>query len=385
MTEERTLGYGYQSGGAGFITDVVYPNGKVLRVPPIPKSNRGGWYYHPLLKQKNGKRIVLGRSDVGRKAAADTMTEMLEIAYEQGNWEIPTVFSPLVGEHEVNQASIVGNRGAAAVTLPATFGAIRFAIGPRNHYQASGEWLVEVTIPTAVLTAMTKTIPKALTPACQTVVIQINSEEAEEYVDKLLSVGPIDAFTDFFKGRVTLKEGFGFKDVSVSGDGIGEWLQTLKFHMPYDKQHFSDAKNEYNGITISSDEEDPVTGRPMYTSNYVISDTVLSLSATWRQAYITEDATEAFGHLSTIFAASGVVFNLETLRKYDSITRVTKHFVKQLSVQIPEGGEHNRGGHTFVITPEDFKVTSCGYVSDEENFIDDAKRQALADIQTLVD
>jgi len=100
---------------------------------------------------------------------------------------------------------------------------------------------------------------------------------------------------------------------------------------------------------------------------------------------MSDKTLESFEALSTILEASGVRFKVETTRMYDPSSQTQKTLLKTVHIELPEGGKHNRGGHTIEITPRDFHIVKCGYVSDEDLFIDDAKRQALSEIKALVD
>ena len=379
------LWYTTNGGEAQLFTDtLVFKNGKVLKIPGPIKSERGGWYYHPIVRTKNGKKpYVLGRAEEGLAAAKEAAKDILEAAYGLGDWGTPIRFAP-IGLSDMNQAETMG-RNSLSWQVETNHGHMVWGIGIRSDYRLGEDnaKFAQMVVPTAVMTAITQEIYTFKDRATR---VWATLPDPEPMIGEFRSKG-ITAFSDLLRSNQPLDWFYSESGYNNTRDlepdnraKLADWLDTeVKPVQQFDPEWFNEALTQtWTGYThFMTDSHGNETA-----SSYRASDVLLVAAQDWRESYLNENLQNVLSVIETAYKNLGVTVRFQTQRH--QTPGGYQNILANTTIEIPEGGKDNEHGHKIILSRTGVQV-ECGYIEEESNFVHAAASQAISDIQNLLE
>lgn len=373
-----------------FTSILTFPRGYVGTIPSVKSSMRGGWVYHPV-ESTEKKPVTLGRAEEGRDKAANLIEFLISQTYEANNWEIPINAVPRVEVDDVaNAEKSTKNNGAAIVFPVKNYGYMKLAVSQEHGWGRTNNksWFFEMALPTVIVTSLSRQI---VTLRDKSTIIRVNvvDKESINSISDLFINDIIGGYTEALEkyaektGKVqTFNRNITVNEIQVSD--IVDMLQRLEPLYDFKKERWTEATNSWKATEYFANNPDGSRG-PL-EAEYQISKGFLMSAPEYRTVAVTQAFTRSAETLKEAFETIGM--EVEILTSTDlGIDGEYHTTVTGIKVSIPPGmggDRHNRDGHVFTLTNSRVEI-ECGYVTNEERYIDDASRQALSDMKNLLE
>ncbi|RKX65903.1 MAG: hypothetical protein DRP42_04100 [Tenericutes bacterium] len=371
-----------------FVSVLTFPKGYIGTIPSVRASKRGGWIYHPL-EGTDKKPVTLGRADEGREKAANLIEFLVKQTYETNNWDIPINAVPPVSADEADKSW--GREGAAVVFPVKNYGYVKLGISQeRSTWNSTDKsWHFDMSIPTVIATALAKQVIELTDVSMGISVDLTDTKDIEAVSDMFISnplLGYAKALERFGNSTGTIKtynRRANLGEIPVMD--IVDMLEHLEPIYGFVPERWTEASESWSGAEFHAKNPDGTEGS--LEAGYTISKAFLMASPKYRTVKVNQSFVDTAETLKVAFEALGVEFEILTSTNKPLNGGSYETVIDGIEISVPagKGGDrHNREGHTFKITNTGIKV-KCGYVTNEENYIDDASRQALSDMKTLLE
>ncbi len=339
-----------------FATLLSWNSGNTLDIPKLTMAKRGGWVYKPEgMWTKKDKHF--GRGEIGRARAYRYLTDLVYEAFEEHDNELPTFAGPAVSKNDGKVTSGYYSRFSASYQWESKYGYVGAAL------KQSGGWLeAHVTLPTTLLIGL---YPRESFPVQKhaiTFVINVcPNDKMNSFVQRWMD-NPWKSLT-FFPNINESTRVPGADSLNVANAKLARLIQLIEPVKPFEPD-WTEAAESYRDTTDGNGWD------------YSMDSSFMLKSTEYRTEVLTHATRKAVEQLKNVLSEYGVDMRLETTRE---------HEFRSLSfdIEATAGTRHNKEGHQFVIRPNGIEVV-CGFVTDEENYVNHQSRQAIDEIAEML-
>jgi hypothetical protein len=280
--------------------------------------------------------------------------------------------------------------------FPTAYGWVKVGLGHRNwnrygrNSSTANTLIAELVLPTAAVTAFMRTIVSFHRPTVS--VKRIIERDQDGAIDAFFNEGYL-GFFEWLSNNPSDDSLWEAKDEGIHEDKFLKWVcENVKpnFDFQYSSEYFKAAKDTWGSHQVNvpaypaSNAISALATMPKeHSLFFTINDDFLVSSKGFRETFVDSHLEETMAVLTKAFSHTGVTFEVGLTTTFDDDGQ-RRRVPTKVVIDIPEGGTNNRNGHRISIDHTGATVEVCGYVADEDRFVDDQKRQALSAIEELI-